>query len=225
MNPIQGNEQQVLAFLKSFVALQAEMPNVITDAKGTIKSDKGSYSYKYASLAAHLETLRPLLAKHGFAVLQQAKASGEGGSVTVSIVAHLMHNQGGFASDELSYSVPAGNIKGIGSAITHLRRYALMPLLGVATEDDDGSEAEEATPSKAAKPSLVGLEELKAIKAKLQAAGLELDSGNMRGFLGFVLGRELGDPRSMQAEEAKRLLAAKNEALTKLYADYTAGAA
>lgn len=121
-------------FCTSLVDLHADMHNVARNQE----ADTGTFSYRYADLASILEVVRPILAKHGFAVLQELcpGALGEAHLRTT-----LLHVSGGFTTS--MFSMPSGTRpQEVGSAVSYARRYALMAVLGIAAEDDDGSAAQ-----------------------------------------------------------------------------------
>jgi len=61
----------------------------------------------------------------------------------VEVETMLTHKSGEFMSETLRLPVGKWDAHGIGSAITYARRYGLMSLLGIATDDDDGNAAVE----------------------------------------------------------------------------------
>lgn len=96
-----------------------------------------SYTYEYADLASVLAVVRPVLARHGLAVVQLPTA--RSGSVTVVTV--LGHKSGQWIKNSLSCACENADPQTIGSAITYLRRYALQSVVGVAPEQDDDGRA------------------------------------------------------------------------------------
>jgi hypothetical protein len=134
----------------ALVAALNELPRIAkgNTAKVPMKSG-GTYSYTYADLGDVIDSVRPVLHKHGLAVMQDV--TGEGRTVFVQTL--ILHTSG----DVLRFgpiSLPAGDTpQTMGSAVTYCRRYALLAALGIATEDDDGQAAKpapEPTYSKAA---------------------------------------------------------------------------
>jgi len=113
---------------KALPALMAEMENV--------KNTKSGYGYNYAPLNEILETVRPILAKHRFSVVQMV--GHEEGLVTVRTM--LIHESG--ESLESTMALPPAEVKGtnevqqMGASITYARRYMLTSLLGIAGEED-----------------------------------------------------------------------------------------
>lgn len=140
--------EQVSAAL---VAACAELGDVPKKHKANV----GTYSYDYADLADTLSVVRPVLAKHGLAVLQPVTTEATDDLVVVSTV--ILHKSG--ERLELGrLGLPLGQgAQATGSAITYARRYALLAALGLAAEDDDGAAANAAprrreTPRAASKP-------------------------------------------------------------------------
>jgi hypothetical protein len=89
----------------------------LDDITRTQTADTGTYTYRYADLGTILGAVRPRLAEHGLAVVQLVSSDLDRGAVLVST--QLRHCSG----------------------ITYLRRYSVLALLGLATEDDDGAAA------------------------------------------------------------------------------------
>lgn len=96
---------------------------------------------KYADLGAIIKATRPILAKHGLALVQLPVSNdGEIGLKTI-----LMHESGEFVEDTIF--LPIGEERGksvaqvAGSIITYLRRYSWSAFLGIyADEDSDGNQ-------------------------------------------------------------------------------------
>ena len=117
----------------ALAALQAELPVVGKDQKATVKSDKGSYTYKYANLASVSAAILPLLVKHGLAWATMPTLDDAGRFV---LRYELQHVSGDSLSG--SYPLPATTRpQEMGSAITYARRYALCAVTGLAPEEDD----------------------------------------------------------------------------------------
>jgi len=121
--------------------LQAELPTVAFDRENP------HFKSKFASLAAIMEAVRPLLGKHGFSWVTtptilgaDSKDPGE-----VALLYSLRHVSGAVVAEGI-YPLPGGaNAQALGAAITYARRYALCAVLGlVADDDDDGNAAAEA---------------------------------------------------------------------------------
>lgn len=114
---------------------QAEFKALRFDSSAQLGAGR---TYRYASLAALLEVVKPVLSKHGVAVLQFPEQSDGVVSVTTQLVM-------GEEKVECRLSAPLsrGGFHELGSAITYLRRYGLSSLLGLAGEEDEDGHAAE----------------------------------------------------------------------------------
>lgn len=117
----------------SLAAVQADLPVVGKDQKATVKSDKGSFTYKYANLATVSAAILPLLSKHGLAWTTRPTLDESGKFV----LKYEMRHVSGEAIDG-AYPLPTTTRpQEMGSAITYARRYALCAVTGLAPEEDD----------------------------------------------------------------------------------------
>lgn len=119
----------------AIVKAAAELEDIKKEGSASIPTKSGgSYSYKYATLPAIFQAVRPILAKHGLAILQNA-SEGHNGSVDISTM--LVHSSGEFVVLD-ALPMPMGHTaQETGSAITYGRRYQLLAALGLAADDDD----------------------------------------------------------------------------------------
>jgi len=100
-------------------------------------SQNPHFRSKYADLAEIINTVRPVLSKHGLSFVQSP--SYVDGIVTVETV--LLHTSGQWVAGSLAVPVTKQDAQGVGSAITYARRYSLAAIVGIAQEDDDGNAA------------------------------------------------------------------------------------
>lgn len=115
------------------------MGRILKDSTAKIEGQKANYSYKYADLANTFEAVLPSLLEHGVLMIQSTDSSDP---TIVTVQTRLYHAASGeWMESELSIKPTASDAKAIGSAITYARRYSIQPLLGLATEDDDGTQA------------------------------------------------------------------------------------
>ncbi len=115
------------------VAAYAELGHVTKDATG-------NYG-KHATISGVLDAAKPVLERHGLAVLQTF-GTADPGFVTVTTT--LLHSSGEVL-DGGGLRMPAPNDpQKVGGSISYARRYALMTFLGLAAEDDDGQSASDA---------------------------------------------------------------------------------
>lgn len=118
----------------ALVKAQAEMPAV--DKDGT----NPHFQNRFASLDNIIAKTRPVLNRHGLAVVQFPAVS-ELGAPTLRTI--IVHNESGEQmSADMPLFVSKQDMQGLGSAITYARRYAWAAALGIASdEDDDGNHA------------------------------------------------------------------------------------
>lgn len=120
----------------ALLQVQSKVSGVARDAK----ADAGRRVYKYATLEAVIDAVRPACVEAGVVLLQAPSLNSENGVVSVETV--LVHAASGeFVSCTSSCTANAGDAQAVGSAQTYMRRYGLMSLLGLAPEDDDGQAA------------------------------------------------------------------------------------
>lgn len=123
----------------ALAAAQAEFPPVERSktVKVTTKTG-GSYTFSYAPLDAIINTVKPVLKKHGLAFSQLfTEKDGRPALETV-----LLHKDGESLRGVFPLPQVPGGPQELGSYTTYLRRYALQAILGIASEeDDDGNHA------------------------------------------------------------------------------------
>lgn len=117
----------------ALVAAQKELSN--PPKTRTAKGIK--FSYTYADLADVIDVVRPILSKHGLAMLHLMTPTADGGSV---LVARLLHESGQYLDSP--YPVPKGlAAQDLGSWMTYMRRYSTCSMAFVAGETDEDGEA------------------------------------------------------------------------------------
>jgi hypothetical protein len=135
------------ALFAALALAQSEVENATKNAVNGGFSKNGRPSY--ADLAEVLNTVRPVFAKHGIAIVQSTGFDG----VMVSVTTALVHKEGGYVTSVASCTPAKTDGQGVGAATTYLRRYSLAAACGVAQEDDDGQTAAHNRPAVVAKPS------------------------------------------------------------------------
>ena len=98
-----------------------------------------AFKSRYATLDHILDTVRPILAKHGLA-LTQAVYSTEG---RVGVKTSIVHPEGFIELGEITVATkPDTTAQQVGGILTYLRRQSIQAALGIATDlDDDGNES------------------------------------------------------------------------------------
>lgn len=103
------------------------------------------FKSKFASLDAIMSDVRPILAKHGLAIVQGATTphTNEHSVVTAFTVETLLvHSSGEWVQSSVVMPIVKSDPQGAGAALTYGRRYGVSALLGLSTdEDDDGNSA------------------------------------------------------------------------------------
>lgn len=111
------------------------------------KGGKAQYG-KYANLKDILEVVTPALTQSGLVLTQTFEPPVEP-SLPPVLVTRLIHVSGDFIESKLPMIIPKGRgnaMHDFGGAITYLKRYALLPILGLEADmeeqperlDDDG---------------------------------------------------------------------------------------
>lgn len=114
-----------------------------------VQSEKARYSFGYATLDAVLDMARPHLTANGLSFVQTvdeeaAPLPDDPINVIPRLTTRLMHASGQWIEGSVRMQIERGGNQGVGSAITYMRRYGLMAILGIcsATDDDDGNAAD-----------------------------------------------------------------------------------
>lgn len=142
------SDEERQAFNEALASAQAEFPIVPKGRTVTVqKKAGGTYSYTYAPLDSILEAVRPVLASHGFALIQLLEDDGRGPALRTE----LRHKAGGQVSGTFPLR-EAEDMQGLGSNLTYLRRYAITAILGLATETDDDGHGQAGETKTAPKP-------------------------------------------------------------------------
>lgn len=136
-------DQARRAFVEDFAKFAAERPSVTKNKQVGFESRRtgGSTSYKHETLDNLVDTVGPVLARHGFAhswntVQHQGRIT-----VTCTLTHRLGHKESVTLDASPDTSGTKNAIQSVASAITFLQRYTFRAVTGVATTDeydDDG---------------------------------------------------------------------------------------
>lgn len=144
----------------ALAAAQGELPHI---KKDNVAKINGGRDHRWVDLATLLAAVRPVLSRHGIALLQRTDIR-DGAMV---LLTELRHPSGEIIDTVYPVCVPTARHQDMGTAMTYARRYALCALLGIAAEeDDDGATAAETPPVKSAKPKPPTDDELKLRASK-----------------------------------------------------------
>lgn len=204
--------ESVKNIAKALAQFQAEVKNPTNTANNPY------FNSKYAPLDEVLNTVRPILSKHGLSVLQFP--SGDGQNIIVTTV--VMHESGEWIeSDPLTLRADKATAQGAGSAITYARRYSLSAVLGISSEDDDdGNYATQQTKqagkaqnktqaisnkqTKQATDSQIG-----AIYAIMKKNKIS-DDEKIKGKVSSIVNRRISSMKELTKQEASKVIAMLN---------------
>lgn len=97
----------------------------------------GSYTFDYATFDAILAITRPILAKHGLAVIQGISTDVN----KVTVTTRIAHSSGEWIQDQITAHSESSDLQSVGSACTYLKRYSYTAMLNIASEEDDDGNA------------------------------------------------------------------------------------
>jgi hypothetical protein len=130
-------------FNAALVKLQPKLP--VLDELGEITDVEGTLQASYATWEDTVEAIRPMLARHGFAL---SFRPGRPAGGALSVIGMLRHEAGHKEEAELSLPADATGGKNacqaVGSAVSYGQRYVAKLLLNLTSrrqDDDDGSAA------------------------------------------------------------------------------------
>ena len=122
---------------ESLLAFSAELKGIRKDGRNP------HFNSVYITLDAILDTVRPLLSKHGLYITQDAedlKVTEDGRITAVKITTSLHNKDGETRSSAVWIPLKRVDPHGMGGAVTYGRRYSLSMLLAIsADEDEDGN--------------------------------------------------------------------------------------
>jgi hypothetical protein len=108
-------------------------------AMGAATKDGKNPHFKsaYATLASCIEAVRGPFAANGLAFVQAPTLEGD----VVSVETMLVHSSGQWIASTASAKPAKLDPQAVGSAISYLKRYALMAMAALPSADDDGEAA------------------------------------------------------------------------------------
>lgn len=124
--------ESIQALAPALAAAQADMGSAHLDSKNP------HFRSKYASLASCLNAAAPALAAHGLSIQQHPGYNPE--AQLVSVTTMLLHKSGEWIQS--TCHLPLGGKRdghALKSATTYLRRTAIVSVLALPEEDDDGN--------------------------------------------------------------------------------------
>jgi hypothetical protein len=128
---------QLDKFIPAFIKMQIDIPVLPRD------SENPFFHSGYADIATVAKTTKPIMQKHGFAILQGNTAPQMGGGNAVIVNTRLVHESGQWIEGELLLGIEKADPQKLTAAITYGRRTGWAAILGAVQEgeDDDGNKA------------------------------------------------------------------------------------
>lgn len=139
-------DEKITGIVTALGIFQNEVPAISKSSE----AGTGNFKYKYGSLPHIIEAIKPHMKKAGL-VFTQPIVTREGVEYISTILYHTKTGE----KIESKIALPQVEFKGMnivqskGAIITYMRRYALMSILGLVTDDDDNdAQGETATKQK-----------------------------------------------------------------------------
>lgn len=125
------HSEQINEIATALAKAQGGMDNAIKDRVNP------AFRSRYADLSSIRDAVTGPLSANGIACVQAVQTSDAG----VTVETRLIHGSGQWLASTIG-AVPKGyDAQSVGSCVTYLRRYGLMALTGIASDDDDGNAA------------------------------------------------------------------------------------
>lgn len=127
-----------VAYFAALAQMQPELP--VVDERGGIKDRNNKVQSTYALWEDVNEAIRPILAKHGFALTFKVKRADS----EITVTGILSHREGHSEETELALPTDGSGsknaVQAVGSSTSYGKRYTAYALLNITTtgEDDDG---------------------------------------------------------------------------------------
>jgi hypothetical protein len=164
-------------FAAALIQMQRRLP--VLDELGEVTDETGAVKSTYAVWEDTVETIRPILFRHGFALSFRPGVSPRGEPVVVGVLRHEAGHK-----EEAELVLPAdvsggkNPVQAVGSSLSYGQRYVAKLLLNLTSrrrgEDDDGRSAGESTGERDAIVEINGLETEAAFPAWKRANRLRL---------------------------------------------------
>ena len=126
---------------KLFTALAKAQASITCVAKNR-EVNAGKYKYSYITLAAVIEHVRKPLTDNGLWFVQMLEADEQG---KYRLVTRLTHSSGQYIEGRTPMMVQNADNQQFGSALSYMRRYSLIAMLGVAPDEDDDANIADGT--------------------------------------------------------------------------------
>lgn len=150
---------QIDKFIVAFLRAQGQM--------GPIKKSMQAHRHKYANIDAVLEEVLPILKENEIALFQPPLSSENDCLQTL-----LMHSSGQYISfGSMKILHDPQDIQSYGGGITYTRRYALVSILGLPQEDDDGAYQKQQYEKRQEPKEMITEQQIDDLKHKIHEKG------------------------------------------------------
>lgn len=129
--PVEGGAEALIAFAQALTSVE--------NVTKTQTADTGKYKYRYADLGDVLDECKRACSNFGLSITQNGTCDPNGMLAVSTTVIHAPSGQW-VSFPSMMLRMPS-DAQALGSALTYLRRYALLTIFGIAPDDDDGREA------------------------------------------------------------------------------------
>lgn len=132
--------EQIGEVAAALAAFQGSVPDILKGREVEVAMKTGGkYKFRYAELNDIYSAIRKPMADNGLSVTHLPGKDDTGNYLETRVI----HSSGQWIGCRLPLKPEEQTLKGLGSALTYLRRYSLSAILGIAAdEDDDGAAAE-----------------------------------------------------------------------------------
>ena len=140
MAEVKCQSADVSELMVALAKAQGAIGDITRDRVVTVRSQKGSYQFKYATLSNIIRGIKKALSDNGIAYTQVLTWHRED---SLYYLTTNLHCKNQFISSVTPLISSGHGNQEFGSALTYMKRYALAALVGVAAdEDDDGNIAD-----------------------------------------------------------------------------------
>lgn len=180
--------------MQSIFEIQQECDPIKKTAKGQV----GSRSYNYANLNDVWDAVRPLMLKHSVGCISSPTGSSGTGSLGNFFKMTLFSTKTGESLTEtMPMILQRDDPQALGAAITYYRRYMLVSMLGLITDDDNDAREQR----------LATLEQKQKIMGAVKLAFPDVvEPARINELLKDILGKHPSMIREDEAENAIKLI-------------------
>ncbi len=135
--------ESITGIAPALIKAQGEMSGIAKEGNNP------AFRSKYVTLDSILDTIRPVLTKHGLMLSQgiTSQSVTEDKVTAIEVESRIIHASGEWVAQSVVVPITKHDAHGFGSALTYGRRYSVSSLLAIsADEDDDGNAATNTLP-------------------------------------------------------------------------------